>query len=402
MKAAASIAFAAIVFILISLQRPSKFSTVKLSRSYLMVMVFLGFSLLAIAAISPWSKTLLFVYVAFLLVAALLFKDGFYISRRKLKIESLFYTGTTIVIIFETVKNYGVYGASYVSGAYDKNYFGIIVFLYFTWCWATNRKFGVLVSLFVAATIGSRNFIIMIALFFLLDLISLFLRFHSGSISDPKSGRLSPICVFAIFLSMFILITAFSFWWSDNMVGVGTTSYKGSMNDSSNAIRFNSDKYAIEHLLSNPSLFLFGYDNDIINAMGIIEAASLNGTETALDGTFFNGFRIVQPHNVILNLLLKEGVLFTAAYFGLLSFIFATYFRSDNSAYWVPYLFGCMFMHSLLCNYYLIFLLTVLARSQSSESLSSAVFRNFSEHNVEPINHSLSSLSMQNRERFNE
>lgn len=210
---------------------------------------------------------------------------------------------------------------------------------------------------------------IMLGVFLLLE----FMRIRCIGPNDEQHDDavyLRPVAVFGLFVLMFLAIAAFSFWWSNSVVGAGTTSYQVGMNDSSNAVRFNSDWYAIQHLFENPFLLLFGYDNDIISAMHIIQSSELNGTETALTGTFYNGFRIVQPHHVILNMLLKEGVLFTIGYYSVLACIFSRFFNRHNAAYWVPYLFGCMFMHSLLVSYYLVFLLVVLSRALTAESRS--------------------------------
>ena len=145
-------------------------------------------------------------------------------------------------------------------------------------------------------------------------------------------------------------------------MGSSTGEYMTGLNDKSNAIRFNSDWYACSYLSGHPELIFYGYDSDIIDAMNIVQSSDLDGTESAFDGVFYNGYRIVQPHHSVLNLLLKEGVIYSIFYFALLSLAMAPLIRKKNASIWVPYLFACMFMHSLLMTYYLIFLMIVLSQ----------------------------------------
>lgn len=330
-----------------------------------------GIASLLAFALSPYSKSSLVIMSAFLIVSTMLFYGDFQLPKRSLLTERLFYVCITAIVIVEVVTNLGVVGAAYVSGAYDKNYFAIILFLYFCWCWSTGRKFGVATAVASAFLLGSRNYLTMLALFAVLTGVGML---HSRRAVEKGAGRdvweevLSPGAIFAIFAVMFIGIAAFSLWWSEFMVGVNTVSYADGLNDSSNAIRFNSNVFALNRIVENPQLLFYGYDDNIIDAMGIIQASSLDGTETALDGTFFNGYRIVQPHNIIFNMLLKEGALYTIGYFACLSFLFSKYFKIGNAAYWVPFLFGCMFMHSLMSTYYLVFFLLVLGRSKSGRA----------------------------------
>lgn len=368
-KMVASLAFAGILFLLICLQRPCKIASVKLPRMLLGCLLILAAGVLVTICLSPYAKSLMLTYVAFLLLALLIFSERLNLPSENMNIETFFYLFVFSIIVYEVASHVGASFPMYISGAYDKNYLGILLFLFFSWCWSTGRKLGVLACFTAAALIGSRNYVIMLGIFLILEFVRV-RRDNNGSKKHGDEARLRPIAIFGLFVLMLLAIAAFSFWWSNSVVGSGTASYQAGMNDSSNAVRFNSDWYAIQHLFENPSLFLFGYDNDIISAMHIIQSSELNGTETALTGTFYNGFRIVQPHHAILNMLLKEGVLFTIGYYSVLAYIFFRYFNRHNAAYWVPYLFGCMFMHSLLAGYYLIFLLVVLARVSTAESRS--------------------------------
>lgn len=357
------------MFLLVCLRRPSKLTSVVVPRSLVFCSLILLFGVLASICLSPYSKSLIVVYVSFLLLSLLVFSDNLKLSSRNLPIESLFYFIVLLVIIYEVISNYGMKSVMYINGAYDKNYLGIILFLFFTWCWTTGRKTGVLVCMLASAIIGSRNYVISLFLFVALEVWRV-KRWDTNSSRFSEKNFIRPITFFSIFMAMLICIVLFSYWWSGSIVGSSTAAYQSGINDSSNAVRFNSDWYAFQYLLKKPSLLLYGFDNDIIRAMHIIQSSELNGTESALVGTFFNGYRIVQPHHVVLNMLLKEGCLFTVGYYAVLSCVFSRFLNRRNVAYWAPYLFACMFMHSLLTGYYLVFFLAVLSRSETTKTAS--------------------------------
>ena len=46
----------------------------------------------------------------------------------------------------------------YVFGSYDKNYFGVVLFLFFCWCWYEKRKLGVAVCVVAALVLNSRGY----------------------------------------------------------------------------------------------------------------------------------------------------------------------------------------------------------------------------------------------------
>ena len=81
--------------------------------------------------------------------------------------------------------------------------------------------------------------------------------------------------------------------------------------------------------------------------------------------TLYSGYRLVQPHNLILNLLLKHGVFFTIFYVYLLSKMIALYWNKDNIPFLITYLISNMIMHSLLSTtYLLLFFFVICSRSK--------------------------------------
>ena len=107
-----------------------------------------------------------------------------------------------------------------------------------------------------------------------------------------------------------------------------------------------------------------GYDNSIREALHISDNKDDKNT------TIFMGFRIVQPHNFVLNLLLRYGLIFTLIYIYILIKVLSIYVNDkDNLAIIICYLFANMFMHSLLSGVYLLYLIYVLRIKNQSHPL---------------------------------
>ena len=63
--------------------------------------------------------------------------------------------------------------------------------------------------------------------------------------------------------------------------------------------------------------------------------------------------RLVQPHNSILNLFLRIGIIPAVIYFLILSYILDKLSTVNNCEYIFPYLINTIFMHSLLSGVWL-------------------------------------------------
>ena len=85
---------------------------------------------------------------------------------------------------------------------------------------------------------------------------------RKGSVSQP-SRSVHPVVLYLLFALMFFSIVTFSWWWSTAVVGGDTVSASlasRGLNDTSNAIRFNSNLYAIEQISKDPLLIFRGYE----------------------------------------------------------------------------------------------------------------------------------------------
>lgn len=355
-KSYCSILFSCILVIAIMAHEGMALFQLKIDRKLLWLILALLASVLVIVAMSPYSKGTLLITTTFLFLMLLLsaFQNGKIGVCRGASLA--FYVVALLIVAQTLVGMTTEKPIAFLQSAYDKNYYGVILFLFFCWCWVEKRVLGIAACLISGFFLGSRNYLIMLALFFICELI--LPRF--GAYRRKSSSSLEPFTLCVIFTLMLGSIALFSFWWSESVVGASTVAIGGGWNDSSNAIRFNSDSYALHLIADNPWLLLYGYDNDIIQAMGLVDVSMKTGALTPLDGLFYNGFRVVQPHHLVLNLILKEGLVFSVAYFGILAFVLAPLMRKDNCAYWVPILFACMFMHSLLMSQYLFFFFFIL------------------------------------------
>lgn len=173
------------------------------------------------------------------------------------------------------------------------------------------------------------------------------------------------IMVFAsIFVALFVGILLFSYFWAYFVVGSNTGDYHSGLNDASNAIRFSSNVYSFVSVLSDFRAFLFGTDSGILDFLGINSASPENGT-------IFNGFRVVQPHNIYLNTLLVQGLFLSTLTFFSLAKLFAENLSSKTLPMIACVLFFSLFIHSITSNYYCPFIFILMYESAGTRKLGS-------------------------------
>jgi hypothetical protein len=131
-----------------------------------------------------------------------------------------------------------------------------------------------------------------------------------------------------------------------------------------------SNLYAWDVISSDSSFILYGFDEDIITQeLGVSETDAISGR-----GVKVNGYRIVQPHEEVLNTLLSEGVLFTIAYYLIISWIISKLLTQESLGFFIAYFIGSLFMHGMFSYSYLLqFIFTVIILN----SISSQGYRNW-------------------------
>lgn len=244
----------------------------------------------------------------------------------------------------------GADGAPFLPGAQDKNYTSLFVFLSFTLSW--KRKFapGVCLGLLYPLVYPGRQYVLTVVLFIAVDL---FLNRGKGAIQWPK---ISTMKVLALFVAGALLVYGASCLWTEVALNQDVSSNKSSINDTSNAMRTSSTVYSVERIIQNPSFVLYGYDADLFEQMGISETTSKFGETYYVN----DRFRLVQPHQEVINSLLKYGLVFTMAYYGLLSYLIARRLSRANFALFASYFLGSLLMHDVFTGPYLILFLFCL------------------------------------------
>lgn len=225
-----------------------------------------------------------------------------------------------------------------LKSAWDKNFSGIALFLFYLFC--EKRKFilGKLLIIFLVFIVGSRSLILLLILFYTLKWAKKFTTENFFTKTKKK--------IFLLLLSMPFLIILFSNYWVSNVSYYSFSEYGESINDNSNKMRFLANLKAYE-LIKEQSFLLSGYDDDIKDVLGI-------SSPNTFDHTRYEGMRLVQPHNSVLNLIVKSGIVYTFIYLLILAEIIKRYWNKENIEYIIPYLINSMIMHSLLGSMYLL------------------------------------------------
>lgn len=259
------------------------------------------------------------------------------------------------VQLYETISGGGTFKFANFS---DRNYVAIIIFLFFLYCRQKKYLGGVILTLVFATITVTRLFFVAIISSLVIDII---LKSKiANKISDVRLDEKQVIKLFTALLAFSIM---FSWIWVNCFVGENTTAYKVGWNDSSNAIRMNSNLYAFHRINEDKELLWRGYDTQINKALGV-------DSEFLENHQMYKGYRIVQPHNCYINPLLVHGAVYSVLYFLILSKIFAGHLGKKNAACWGAYLICTLFMHSLLSSFFLCFLILIILEPEQEKSES--------------------------------
>lgn len=289
----------------------------------------------------------------FLCLAYLEFRHG-----KRIQIEDKYQEWFDVVLtcglflywLMAAINNISDYTLFVLPSAWDKNYTGITIFLIFVYFWKRKKVFGLLSCALYAVTLNSRLFLLNIFLFIFLSFVINGITKYFERLMNKALNFTSKEILILIMILTFLTV-GLSFFWTYYISNNKVVGYRQSLNDSSNAIRTRSNLYAVALLKNNSELFFYGYDDDIKIVLGV------ENEDTA---TKYNGYRLVQPHNLVLNLFLKHGIAFSLVYLYLISKILNCYWKKENLAFIITYLFANMFMHSLLSTTYLLLFFFVL------------------------------------------
>ena len=239
-------------------------------------------------------------------------------------------------------------GSFFMISDRDKNFTALLALLFAMYSYKTRRLAGSLIGVVIVLASTSRS----CQLALLVSVLIIAGKHWANKRGVNRTAESEPLSlpwIFSLFFLTAILIIPFSYFWVNVVSGSGYSLYQASIVDSSNQIRMNSNIYAFELMASDPSFLYSGYGDSTLSKLGIAVDSS-----TYADSTQYGGLRIVQPHNSVLNEILRNGVLITLLYYMLLSYVLRRTFTFENMEFIAPILFISMFMHSLFIQGFLL------------------------------------------------
>ena len=294
----------------------------------------------------------------FAIIACLIFENNIFDNNNhdeKKKIDFI-YVITCIYLIYFLILSFisgtllAKNNSFFLLSMQDKNLSGVIIFLYMCFCYNKKYKLGVILCIIYTIFLNSRMTQIASLLFFGVEYLRNKSMFSKVLKLKLFSSMESKNIYFLIILSQIIMI-GFSYYSTYNIPISQISKYQESLMDGSNAIRVRANVYAFETIKNDVKFIYRGYDSEIKNQLGV---SDINNS------TQFMGFRLVQPHNLFLNLALRYGLIYTFIYLMYISHLVSIYWNNKTFSCLLAYIFMNMTLHYLFSNGYLIFLLFAL------------------------------------------
>ncbi|KEJ02791.1 membrane protein [Clostridium botulinum A2B3 87] len=319
---------------------------IKLKKSDVLLYFFIIAISIVILIISPYTIIFTIGTFVFLVIAQMSVSKKHYIFKNYLN-RTIYVMCLVSIIIQLMLGRYStINGKISLNIIGDKNFSGVVMILFFMYCAKNKFYLGEVVSVFTILILDSRASLITLILFFIVRL------FKDTIWSVLQKLRLNK--VYKLFALMLIIIISISYIWVSRVTIYGVKEYQQSLNDTSNKMRFVANIYAIDLIKNNKKeLMFYGYDNDFKDIFGIYDYEIDSHRK-------FMGVRLVQPHNSIINVIIRTGIIFSLLYFYILSRIIDKLYTKDNLEYILPYLFSALFLHELLNSRFLMFWIIVL------------------------------------------
>jgi hypothetical protein len=198
---------------------------------------------------------------------------------------------------------------------------------------------------------------------FLLSFAVLILLLILKKVLPQVNDFLSRINFFYLFIILTVLMIVFSFFWVFVVSAHGTVNYHEGLNDGSNRLRFIANVNAVYKLRDVEHTLFWGVGDGIYRYLGITG-------ETYASHTRMLGVRIVQPHNSIINLFLRIGLIPTIIYVYCLSQLLKSLNHEENVAYIFSFIISAMFLPLLLSSGWLIaWFLVLLVPSRETKKI---------------------------------
>ncbi|HID0816181.1 O-antigen ligase family protein [Clostridium botulinum] len=319
---------------------------IKLKKSDVLLYFFIITISIVMLIISPYTIIFTIGTFAFLVVTHMSVSKKHYIFKNYLN-RTIYVMCLVSIIMQLMLGRYStINGKISLNIIGDKNFSGVVMILFFMYCAKNKFYLGEVLSVFTILILDSRASLITLILFFIVRL------FKDTIWSVLQKLRLNK--VYKLFALMLIIIISISYIWVSRVTIYGVKEYQQSLNDTSNKMRFVANIYAIDLIKNNKKeLMFYGYDNDFKDIFGIYDYEIDSHRK-------FMGVRLVQPHNSIINVIIRTGIIFSLLYFYILSRIIDKLYTKDNLEYILPYLFSALFLHELLNSRFLMFWIIVL------------------------------------------
>ena len=294
----------------------------------------------------------------FAIIACLIFENNIFDNDNrdeKKKIDFIYvitciYLTYFLILSFNSGTLLAKNNSFFLLSMQDKNLSGVIIFLYMCFCYNKKYKFGVILCIIYTIFLNSRMTQMASLLFFGVEylrkksIFSKVLKFKLFSSMESKNIYL------LIILSQIIMIGV-SYYSAYNIPISQISKYQESLMDGSNAIRVRANVYAFETIKNDAQFIYRGYDSEIKKQLGV---SDINNS------TQFMGFRLVQPHSLFLNLVLRYGLIYSFIYLMYISHLVSIYWNKRTFVSLLAYIFMNMVLPYLFSNGYLIFLLFAL------------------------------------------
>lgn len=273
-------------------------------------------------------------------------------QQKEKSIAELFYCFMLFVIMINIILYWGwdFNYNFYFPGLMDKNYTGVLVFLFLILSIKLRHLSGIFISIvYMVFMTDSRSFYGMLAIFFFIKIFRNTFVNIIGALNLKKA--------ISHFVVLFLGIIVLSMFWISYVSINPLASYKEGLNDGSNKMRFVANVYALDRIRDNPQFIYKGLGDHIKEGLGI-------DSENYSQHTKVMGVRLVQPHNCFINMMLKIGVVQAVVYFLLLAYILDKMKSYNNIEFYFPYIINACFMHSLLDGPFLVIWTFILMISQ--------------------------------------
>lgn len=240
----------------------------------------------------------------------------------------------------------------------DVNYTAVFIFMIFMI--ANKKKYysGIILAFYYGIFLStSRSYLLLIIMFYLVKGLKYLMGKNQLCIREHFFFN-KTIFLFMAILILLCVSIIFSYIWVYYVSSAGYVDHREGLNDVSNRMRFISLVRAIEMIRDDPRLLFWGCGSNLFDALGVYS-----------DGTLplYMGIRIVQPHNSLISLLLKLGVVPALLYFFLLSNLIAILLKKENLEYIIPYVINAMIMHSFFERGWLIFWVYILVMDENEK-----------------------------------